>query len=126
MTKQTDNLEGFWTATLFSLAGPQVWTLHLGLVYGFQHVICAAFADGYESLFVRGFILAVTAIALFALFTAGTWPNSAKKIRVWARVSQRQALFLTRISQSLMLLSLFAVFWQGAAVLFFSECPALR
>lgn len=117
--------ERFWFVTIFSLFGPIIWTLHLGAIYGVQHVACAL-SPRADSLLALLVTLGATFAALFALAFFGLRPALLRRWMSRVGLSASVSDFLVAVARLLVLLSFFGVLWEGAAALFIAECPALR
>ncbi|MAW82104.1 MAG: hypothetical protein CMI63_17845 [Parvularcula sp.] len=117
--------EQFWRATLYSLFGPLLWTLHFALVYGGQHVACAAPVSA-ASAWITGGIIAATIIIAIPLSVASFRADVLAKLFALSDSNVDTSRFLVRAMRLLSLLSLFGVIWAGAAAAFLPACPALR
>lgn len=109
----------FWGVTLWSLVGPLAWALHLALVYGVQHMVCAV--DGSHAL-VRPFVLGAGAVLVAALlpFALPSPPFSNRLHNTGWPVSTQQ--FLLGVMRLLVLLSVVGILWASAGAFFLPGC----
>ncbi len=112
----------FIRVTLTSLAGPLVWALHFGAVYGGQHVACRIADPGNASLRIA--IAGVTAVAILVLVFI--FLNVRQLVRPAPPFDQDVPTFLRAVSLSLIGLSLFAIVATALAGLMLPSCPTLR
>lgn len=112
----------FIRLTLTSMAGPLIWALHFGAVYGGQHVACAVSASG--ALPVRTGIVVATLIACLVLLAVGV--AARKLVQPAPPASEDVPAFLHSVTLWLLGLSLFAVLASGLAGLMLPGCPSLR
>lgn len=112
----------FIRLTLTSMAGPLIWSLHFGAVYGGQHVACHGLGAGTAP--IRWGIVAATLAACLAL---GAIALYARKLVQPAPPGDPDVpAFLYSVSLWLIGLSLFAALASGLAGLMLPACPSLR
>jgi hypothetical protein len=112
---------GSITATLLYLAfGPIVWAIHLTFVYGTHTIVCTRPTS--EAAGATLAVLAITAVALAAIFTGLAASATARR-----RAPENGPLaFSHRAAALLAWLSAFGVAWAGATSLVIEPCLALR
>ena len=112
----------FIRLTATSLAGPLIWALHFGAVYGGQHVACATglLTPGLTRLGVGvATIAAVLAILM-------VWAHAKRLVTPARPVSADVPAFLEAVTLFLLGLSLFAILAAGLAGILLPACPPLR
>lgn len=112
----------FIRLTLTSMAGPLIWALHFGAVYGGQHVACAASNAGTGP--VRLGIVIATVAACLALLVV--FAHARKLVQPAPPADDGVPAFLHSVTLWLLGLSLFAVLASGLAGLMLPGCPSLR
>ena len=112
----------FIRLTLTSLAGPLIWALHFGAVYGGQHIACSASEAG--TLPIRLGIIVATLIAGLALLVV--FAHARKLVRPAPPAGADVPAFLHSVTRYLLGLSLLAVLASGLAGLMLPGCPSLR
>ncbi|CAA9891469.1 conserved membrane hypothetical protein [Candidatus Methylobacter favarea] len=110
---------------VLSLAGLLIWALHFAIVYGVQHVACAALAANRAAFWVHTTLIVATVAALLALLLAIIRPDIVLPMDRNGRALQHAGTFLLGLMRGLALLSFFGVLWSGAAVLFLPACGSL-
>nr|CAD6438782.1 hypothetical protein REQ54_04750 [Rhizobium sp. Q54] len=112
-------------AILFMLIGPIAWAGHFLLVYGGQAALCAFQNSGIFILpQIYGSVLVVAVTVLVgAQLTYAAWkPESVARILRFDADEHDSQVFASRVMRLLTLLSLFGVFWAGAAAFFIDAC----
>lgn len=112
----------FIRVTLTSMAGPLIWALHFGAVYGGQHVACAATELGTTP--IRWGIILATLVASLAMVLV--FIGAKKLTRPGPPLDEDVPVFLAAVTRYLIGLSLFAVLASGLAGLMLPGCPSLR
>lgn len=126
MTKTPPGVEKFWIVTFLSLAGPLIWAIHFGFVYGVQHLLCSSIAPGANETPLTIFVMAATIGALIPLAFLGLWPSRAYEIAGIRLQAEAASAFLIGAMRAATLLSVTGVLWVGAAALFVGGCTSLR
>lgn len=112
----------FIRLTLTSMSGPLVWALHFSVVYGGQHVACAA--GGLGTAPIRWGIIIATLVACLALVLV--FIMARKLVQPDPPFDEDVPVFLHSVTNYLLGLSLFAVLASGLAGLILPGCPSLR
>lgn len=112
----------FIRVTLTSLAGPLIWALHFGAVYGGQHVACRASDLGNAS--IRMGIAGATIVALLAMLLV--FLNVRGLVRPASPVDEDVPNFLKSATLFLLGLSLFAILGNMLAGFMLPACSSLR
>lgn len=110
----------FWRATLAALVGPLVWALHLALVYGGQHLLCARGA-AHNTVLWLVIISSIVAVMLLVPLLVASAPVLQRLLGGDQRPEPTQQ-FLLAIMRLLVLLSLAGIIWAGVAALLLPGC----
>lgn len=112
----------FFRTTLVSLGGPLIWSLHLALVYGGQHIACTT---GTTARGVYWWVIGISLLALALLLPFVFLPHRLLRRFTPHHSSLRSAHFLAELMRLLAILATGAVLWLGLSVFFIPACAAL-
>ncbi|MBP2234677.1 nitrogen fixation/metabolism regulation signal transduction histidine kinase [Sinorhizobium kostiense] len=115
------------SAILFLLAGPILWAGHLLLVYGVQSVTCVVGSGSVApSALIRTLVVLVTLGAILLLCLALFFPGRLAHMLRYQTPDRDNHVFSVRVERLLILLSLPAVIWSGAAAFLLDACGLSR
>jgi len=115
------------SAILFLLAGPILWAGHLLLVYGVQSVTCVVgSASVAPSALIQTSVVLVTLGAILLLGLALFFPGRLAHMLRYQTPDRDNHVFSVRVERFLILLSLPAVIWSGAAAFLLDGCGLSR
>ncbi|MBB4659652.1 hypothetical protein [Parvularcula dongshanensis] len=117
--------EGFWRLTLFSLAGPFLWALHFGALYGVQHTACLATGVARDGGGITVYIAVATAAFLVPLLALVFKPRLVARLFRARFADEALERFLLSAARFMAGLSAFGVLGAGLAPFFLRDCPPL-
>ncbi|MDD5460241.1 MAG: hypothetical protein PHG00_01195 [Methylococcales bacterium] len=116
--------ENFIGIAVFSLAGPFIWVLHFGVVYGVQHIACATLGNR-AGFWIETSIILITVVALLALGLLMAKTDILQSPASGRTRPETKTAFLSGVMRLLAFLSFLGVLFSGITVFFLPACGSV-